>query len=55
MTSSVVQVHEFPGELDRPPAASSKWDAHAWVALGLASLVASGIMCVVVVAYAHVP
>lgn len=56
MTSAVVSVEGFPTELGvRPPAASSKLDLHAWIALGLAGLVASGIMTLVVIAYSRVP
>ncbi len=55
MTSSVVSVEGFQPELASPPAASSKLDLHAWVALGLAGLVATGIMTVVVIAYSRVP
>lgn len=55
MTSSVMSVEGFQPELPCPPAASSKLDLHAWIALGLAGLVASGIMTMVVIAYSRVP
>lgn len=55
VSSSVVSALETHVELDRPPAASSRLDLHAWIAIGTAIVVASGIMTMVAVAYAHVP
>jgi hypothetical protein len=55
VSSLVVSALETHVELDRPPAASSKLDLHAWIVIGFTSVVASGIMALVVVAYSHVP
>jgi len=55
MTTSVVSDLASQRDIGRPAAASSKFDLHACVALGLATLVASGIMTLVVVAYSRVP
>lgn len=55
MTTSVVSDLECQRDVVRPAAASSKLDLHAWIALGLATLVATGIMTLVVVAYSRVP
>jgi hypothetical protein len=55
VSSLVVSALESHVELDRPPAASSKLDLHAWIAIGCASVFATGIVTLVVVAYSHVP
>ena len=55
MTTSVVSELGYPRDVDHPAAASSKLDLHSWIALGIASIVASGIMTLVVVAYSRVP
>jgi hypothetical protein len=55
VSSLVVSALETHVELDRPPAASSKLDLHAWIAIGCATVVASGIVSLVIVAYSHVP
>lgn len=53
--SPVVSALERPTEVVRPPAASSKLDLHAWVAIGCATLFACGITTLAIVAYLHVP
>lgn len=55
MTTSVVSTRETQRELAPPPAASSKLDLHSWIAIGCATLVATGIMSLVFVAYSRVP
>jgi hypothetical protein len=55
MTASVVPVHDSQSALAPPPAASSKLDLHAWIAIGCATIAASGILSLVFIAYAKVP
>jgi hypothetical protein len=55
VSSTVASAFESQVGLDRPPAASSRLDLHSWLAITGATLVASGILTLVVIAYSRVP